>query len=970
VSQVERSVRALRRAPDQYPSATPDSAATPRRLRGFDALSIGGALSIEEPRLAALLERAAEVVCVLDAEGLISYVNPAIESILGFRVKDVIGTRGSDTTHPDDKAKLNAAFESAITDPASCPTVLYRGQHVDGSYRWGEMTVTNLLADPAVRGLVLNIRDVTDRQNTQESIRRQAELLNAVGQPIVAFNRVSEITYWNGAAETTFGWSAVEAMGQNILETLLPAPESEQAALECIQMIMAGDTWTGELLMQARDGTAVPLLISSTPVFEDGIRVSTIMVASDISERVRNSEANARLAAVVGASLDAIFSIDAAGTITTWNPGAATLFGYEAVDVIGRLPAFLDSGGHDHLAPFSKAVIHGGPSIRNRPTRCRRADGSIIDVSVTVSPIRDASNKLIGASIIGRDISERVAMSRQIEVERRRLEDAQRSATLGSFEVDIETGEVTRSAELMRILGLEPNATPATLLGSIHPDDRELCVAAFGAAARNHGSFECTHRIVRSDGETRWVITRSNSSRTPGTRLVTGTVFDVTELKTAQLALEHLAYHDPVTELPNRRWFTARLGEELAAAAISQSKTAVAVIDLDRFKIVNDSFGHGVGDAVLEVVAQRLVAATLPTESLARFGGDEFAIVHPNAEPDDVGQLGDRLLHAFKDPIEIDTRSVFVAGTVGIVLSEPGETVDTAVSSADAAMYEAKRSAKGTVRQFDDQLRDQERRTLEIERLLASDLDHTHLRVVYQPIIDVATGATCGFEALLRCDHPDLGPIPPDEFIPITESAGTIRQVGRWVLRQSLRQLAVWRSNGPPGAPLSMAVNVSIVQLMDSEFIHQVERALADFGIPADALHLELTETVVMEHVGTCIDALNALRAIGVHISIDDFGTGYSSLSYLKGLPVDTLKIDRSFVEGLPENTRDAAIVDGIIHLAKVVDMRVLAEGIETDAQFRMLKELGCDYGQGFLWSKGLSPADADDWLAQAPQIV
>ena len=442
---------------------------------------------------------------------------------------------------------------------------------------------------------------------------------------------------------------------------------------------------------------------------------------------------------------------------------------------------------------------------------------------------------------------------------------------------------------------------------------------------------------------------------------VVGVSTDITERKLAESELARLALHDPLTDLPNRLLLVYRLDELLSRREVHGDAVVVLFIDLDRFKVINDGIGHQTGDEVLRAAAQRLAAA-FPDEFIARFGGDEFVLVHCGATRIDTDVLAARVHAVFERPIAVNGYELFLTASVGVAHATDHDTSETLLRDADSAMYEAKDGGRSRTTVFDETLRERATRRLDWENSLRHALDRTEFRLVYQPVVALADGAPVGFEALLRWDHPTLGSVSPADFIPVAEDTGSIVEIGAWVIAEAVGQLGTWdRELGIDD--LWMTVNVSTRQLATPSLVGTIRAALTAAGIEPARLHLEITETALILDDDRSIKTLQALRDMGVRLAIDDFGTGYSSLTYLKQLPIDVLKIDRSFVDGLGTDPNDTSIVRMILSLASALDLTAIAEGVETQLQLDALHEYGCELGQGYLWSPGLPPDELVAWL-------
>ncbi len=437
--------------------------------------------------------------------------------------------------------------------------------------------------------------------------------------------------------------------------------------------------------------------------------------------------------------------------------------------------------------------------------------------------------------------------------------------------------------------------------------------------------------------------------------------------KAAQMSREqeYQALHDPLTGLPNRLLLSDRIEQALARSDRAGGGVVVMFLDLDLFKVVNDSLGHHAGDALLVEVATRLQAAVRSGDTLARFGGDEFVVVCEGVDGDEVGALTSRITNALHHPFTSHQRHVTVTASIGVALADDLSEPHTLLRDADAAMYRAKARGRNQVVLFHEDMHKEADDRLQDAVGLRRALDDQEFRVVYQPIVDVTTGGPVGMEALIRWDDPHRGQQEPGMFIAAAEETGLIVPMGYWVLDTALAQMQAWRQELPEARDLYVAVNISARQLLARGLVERVKHSLESTGIPASAVQLEITESAVMNDLEPIVDTLTALRALGLSLAVDDFGTGYSSLSYLKRLPVTTVKIDRSFVSELAgrDGASDRPIVDAILKLAEALRLDVIAEGVEDERQLRELTKLGGRVAQGFYWARPMPPSEIRDWI-------
>lgn len=424
---------------------------------------------------------------------------------------------------------------------------------------------------------------------------------------------------------------------------------------------------------------------------------------------------------------------------------------------------------------------------------------------------------------------------------------------------------------------------------------------------------------------------------------------DITDYKRKAEQINHLAYHDALTGLPNRHLFQDRLAQSLAHAHLHQELLAILFIDLDRFKIVNDSLGHNIGDELLKNTALRLAGCIREGDTIARIGGDEFIILLPTVLPRQVDRIAQRILEEMKAPFAIDGHELFISASIGVSLyPNDGLDQDTLIKNADTAMYKAKEMGKNTYQFYTPTMSSQSFEKLGLETQLRKAIERNELILYYQPQMDLATRKVVGIEALVRWQHPDCGLVSPDKFIPLAEETGLIVPLGEWVIRTACQQLKKWHDQGI--CPLKMSVNISVRQFQQQNIVGLVEDVLKTAQINPASLELEITESI-LQNIDTIIPQLNKLKELGVRISIDDFGIGYSSLNYIKSFPVDTLKIDRSFVRDIYSDARNATIVMTIIGMAQTLQMDVIAEGVETEEQLHFLKQQQCDGIQGYFIS-------------------
>jgi diguanylate cyclase (GGDEF)-like protein/PAS domain S-box-containing protein len=558
---------------------------------------------------------------------------------------------------------------------------------------------------------------------------------------------------------------------------------------------------------------------------------------------------------------------------------------------------------------------------------------------------------------------------RELHSSRVRLTNAQRIAQLGNWEIDTETLTMSWSEEVYRILGVEQKCvipSLAALLGLIHEEDREQVRHWFSMALKTGGGHSINHRVISPKAglcnvyQQVEAIIDLNGSITQ----LHGTLQDITERQKFEDKIRELAYFDSLTGLPNRESFMMHVDQSIKSAGRHKQEMAALFMDLDNFKRINDTLGHTIGDLLLKAIAERLKeclrssdivgheAESASTNMASRFGGDEFTMLLPEIRnSDDAAIISQRIKESLIRPLNLAGHEVVITPTIGIaIFPEDGNNSEDLFRNADTAMYAAKRDGKNQFQFYNKAMNVNAGERLAMESQLRNALEHNELQLHYQPQMELDSGQVIAIEALLRWQNKKLGNVPPDTFIPIAEDSGLIIPIGEWTLRTACTQLKAWQDTGVP--IVRVAVNISVRQFMYPGFLELVKQVLVDTGLSPESLELEITESLLMQDVESAIHLLRKLKALGVQLAIDDFGTGYSSLSYLKRYPIDRLKVDKAFVQDITTNLQDAAITKAVIAMANNMDLRVIAEGVETEDQLNYLMEKHCHEIQGYYLSK------------------
>ena len=689
---------------------------------------------------------------------------------------------------------------------------------------------------------------------------------------------------------------------------------------------------------------------------------------SDATTAVRRSEA--RLQALVRNSHDVITIFDRDGRCVFASPSAERGLG-RSVEKLLASPPFEFVHVDDR-----PAVLHTFTAICNRPGsvsppfefRVVHDDGTWHTLEAVGTNLTD-DPAVNGIVINARDVTERRWAEAELREAQERFRSAFEHAPIGMALAGVD-GELFRvNRALARMLGrAEDQLLGVSIFDLTHPEDQPTIRLHLDRLVTGEiPSYQIEQRYLHTDGREVWTAISASLVRDPvGTPMyVVHQIEDVTARRRDGERLAHQAIHDPLTGLPNRLLFVDRLRRALAED--THGHTAVLFLDLDHFKVINDSLGHSAGDRLLVTIADRLRNAVRPNDTVARFGGDEFTVLCRGVPDEHVAaEIAERIASAVAKPVQLSEGEIYVTISVGIALSGGEmETTETLLRNADAAMYSAKENGRARFQIYAAGTRDAAVTQLRTGNELRRALEQHELRVFYQPILNLDTDRISGFEALVRWEHPERGLVPPDQFIPQAEETGLVVPIGAWVLEQACRQAAEWQAGG---APVSISINLSPRQLAEATLPATVAGALERTGVDPNRVWLEITESTLMRDAESAVSMLHKLRDLGVHLAVDDFGTGYSSMTYLKRFPVDSLKVDRSFVDGIGREPEATAICTAVVSLAHALGMGAVAEGVETPEQLEALRNLGCEFAQGYLFGK---PAPADRYgLRSGPRAI
>ncbi|MHA6495520.1 EAL domain-containing protein [Pseudomonas borbori] len=890
-----------------------------------------------------------------------TFVSQHAEKLLGYPLADWKQPGfWAKNLHPDD---LQRATDYCRQECAAHRdhSLDYRMFAADGRILWIRdiVTLSKQGDQLLMSGLMI---DISEAKQTEQALRLSQQKFASVFQQcpdilVIASLEEGRLLEVNDAFEQQTGIPVAEAIGRTATELDIWGVPGIGPTL--LQRLQSESLHNLEIPFRRRDGRVFTGLISAQTVqLADNkalmVVVRDISLLKETQQQLQISEE--KFAKAFHASPDGLLITRASdGLLLDGNEGFSRITGYSLSEVANR--STLDLGiwanPQDRARMIEQVKLHG--SVRDMTASIRTRDGQIrlCELSAQLIPIGDEPCLLT----IARDVTERQVM----QVKLQQAATVFESTAEGVMITDTQQRIVAVNRAFTEITGYSEDealgATPQLLASGQH-DSAFYSTMWHQLEAHGHWQGEIWNR--RKNGEPYPELLTINAVFNKAGQIThfVGVFSDITSLKHAQARLDHQAHHDPLTGLPNRLLFETRLRAALEHSRTDNHQGAVLFIDLDRFKHINDSLGHPVGDQLLTGIAGRLKSQLRDIDTVARLGGDEFIILLPGLHNAQDAQLvASKLLDCFAPAFQVDDHDLFISASIGVSLyPDDGQDVATLVKNADAAMYHSKAKGRNRIEFYTRTLTFQANERMAMEQELRRAMENGDLRLYYQPKLCLQTRELVGAEALIRWPHSVFGDIPPDRFIPIAEEAGLILQLGDWVLEQACRQMRDWQAGHAPFGPLS--VNLAGAQLRQVQLVDRVAALLNASGLSPRLLQLEITEGFIMNQAEEALAILHKLKDLGVQLAIDDFGTGYSSLSYLKRLPLDTLKIDQSFVRGLPDDPHDAAIARAIIALGRSMKLTVIAEGVETTEQEQFLAAEGCEQIQGFVISRPL-PADA-----------
>jgi len=850
--------------------------------------------------------------------------------------------------HREGMARHLATGQGRIFDK----TLELTAMRADGSEFPIELTVTRLPSDgpPIFTGF---IHDISDRKRAESDLRDSEERFRVAAQ--ISTDLVYEwdletggVRYFHARIGSSKGnrLPATREEWENLVH-----PDDRERVLASMRRTLDTDRpFFEEYRIVLPDGSA-RVRVGYGKVLRDpkGRPLKWIGVNKDVTDRRRTEsalkESEQKLRTLVTNAPIVLFAIDRDGIFTHSEGKGLEGLGLKPGELVGRSvgEAYRD---HPDILDHVRRALSG----ESHTATVRLGE---IAFETRYAPYRDFKGHVMGTIGVATDVTEQHRSDQSLRASEARYRTLFERNLAGVFRSNLDGRILDCNESFARIFGY---SSPEEVLDQraqrlyIRPEDRNVFLSRLGERNSLSNYESC---VRKRDGTPIWVLENATLVEGPdGDRsVIEGTIIDITERKRAEEQVKHLAFHDALTGLPNRLLFNDRLAIALAQARRSGEKLVTLFLDIDRFKVINDSLGHAAGDELLRRVAERLQASVRAGDTVARLGGDEFIILLTRiSSEENAAKVAAKFLQSVRNPFSVQERNVFITTSVGVSMyPNDGLDPETLIQNADVALYRAKEEGRDNYQLYAPAMNDRALQRLSLENRLREALPNEELILHYQPIVDVRSGRVCGAEALLRWRHPELGLLSPSEFITLAEISGLIVPIGHWVLKTACAQVREWQAMGYPH--LRVSVNLSPRQFQQAKLVSQVTGSLAASGIDAGSLDLEITESSAMQNAELTINTLLELKRLGVAISLDDFGTGYSSLNYLKRFPIDRVKLDQSFVRDMTRNPEDAAIVRAVISMAHTLKLVVVAEGVETEEQLAFLRHHRCDEIQGFLFS-------------------
>ena len=946
------------------------------------------------------------VVGIGDAAGVVQWVSPSVEEVLGYPPSELVGQRADGLVHRHDVHSLHEAWRAALAQPgASSParSTRCRCRRRDGSWRELELVLTNLLAEPGVQGIVVNARTAPPAEaGTSSGPVAFHQALDQAPVMIWVTDAADRVVFFSERWYEFTGRDAETELGDGWQAGVHPDDQARVAQLRR-GTAASPESFEVDYRVRAADGSYRCVVDVGVPRHDgDGAFTGHVGTVIDVTDLLAVDAAESRFRALIQFGHDLVSIFDVEGRVLFASPSYLATLGYEPDELVGTMAVNLlhPDEREPIAAEFAEQLFVTGIPMPIEH-RLRHRDGSWRWVE-SVAMLQTENPAIGGILVNGHDVTDRRRAELISAGEARILEQVARGAPLGQT-----LDAIAQLVDTWAVGGLTVITTVDVGERVLHvaaaPNLPAACVEALEGFDIPDGTDALPDAVMRGtilataapgpaetllrSGFTGWwrmpivaagglhhlgalhVVRTDEIEPEPGDerllKVAASLVAVAVERDRNATRLSHQALHDALTGLPNRDQALQRIRRIGRHERQGGSEVAVMFLDLDRFKVLNDSAGHEAGDRLLVSMGARLQEALRPGDLVARFGGDEFVVVCEQLDGLDAAlALAERLLRVAREPFKLDGLEVGITASIGIAVAD-GRPAEEMVRDADAAMYRAKEKGRDRVEVFDARLREDVVERLDMERELRHALEYGGLVIYYQPIVALRTGTLMGFEALLRWQHPSRGLLDPADFLPVAEDSGLMRPVGEWVRAEVCRTAARWHQEHPDWGRFVTSINVSAAELSDPHLAANIAKLVLDSDLDPELLSFEITERILVQDTEGVRAFFTGLRELGVLLALDDFGTGYSPLLHLKEFPVDAIKIDRGLLRALGTDPFDNAIVDAVVDLAHQLDLMSVAIGIETEAQAERLRGLGCMRGQGYWYAKPMPEPLAEAWASR-----
>ncbi len=917
-------------------------------------------------RLSAIVESADDAIISETTDGVIQTWNKGAERIYGYTAEEAIGKHISLLAPPERRSQISGILDKIVRGERIEHFETVR-KRKDGTRLHVSIAVSPIVKpEGGITGASIIAHDITEQVRTQEVLKLTQFSVDHASVSVFFVAPDARFLYVNEQACRSLGYTREELLSMAVYDIDPGRPLSSWN--ELWKQIKKERSLHFETVHHNKDGASIPMEMSINYVSFAG-REYIVAFGLNISERKKAVQELARISRqnelILESAGDGIFGMNSSGNHILVNRAALKMLGYESADLMGRHSHSIWHHTRADGTPYPDKECLIYQTARDGKARTVqdevfwRKDGTSVPVEYTTNPVYEGRN-LVGTVVTFRDITKGKRAQEALVESENRFRAFFESVAVGTVQLDARSGKFLRmNKRFCAITGYACDELRSLTFSDLtHPDDRAGALKRYKRMIDGEDPvYETEKRYVRKDGSVVWVHVSASLVRDANGRPLhtAAVVQDVSSRKKMEDEIRHMAQHDALTGLPNRRLFIDILDVELALTRRHGKKLGILFLDLDRFKEINDTLGHATGDELLKQVAGRFRNTIRTSDTVARIGGDEFNIVLTSVNrSEDISDIARKIVESFREPVFLSGRELQVTTSIGIsIYPDDSEDVNSLLRYADIAMYHAKATGRNRYAFFNPAINIRSLDRMKFENYLSHTIARDELLLRYQPEIDIATGKIVCVEALLRWQHPELGLLKPGKFIPVAEETGYITRIDDWVLRKACRQMKTWSDAGLDS--FCLTVNLSARQFQNPDLIQTISRILEETATDPRRLVLEVTEGTAMSNIERTRSTMQRLSEMGIRISIDDFGTGCSSLNYLKRLPVERLKIDNSFIQDIATDADDRAIVQAISAMAHSMKMKVTAEGVETEEQLALVRKAGCEEMQGNLFSEPVS---------------